>query len=137
MLKPFVIGALLGVCAAVAAHAHGDGAPSPFSTEGLPNLKEEFYETNPYRGNALASDIGTGGYNQNCARCHGLDVKSGGMAPDLRDLPNYPSGDQWFYARVSGGASRDGRVRMPPFGEVLSPEAIWAIRTYVETRPKD
>ena len=31
--------------------------------------------------------IGSSAYNQNCARCHGLEVISGGIAPDLRLLP--------------------------------------------------
>lgn len=126
---------LLGLCGH--ALAHGDGAPSPVETKGLPELGEDFKTTNPYRGNDLAKQIGEGGYNQNCARCHGLDVKSGGMAPDLREVPEDEAGDTWFVGRVTGGATKDGRVRMPPFGEILSQEAIWAIRTYVESRPKD
>lgn len=137
MLKRTVFAAFASIALAGAAFAHGDGAPSPVDTKGLPDLGDETHTTNPYRGNELALQIGTGGYNQNCARCHGLDVKSGGMAPDLRELPSDETGDTWFYTRVTGGAVRDGRVRMPPFGDILSDEAIWAIRTYIESRPKD
>ena len=137
MLRSLAFGALLAVGAASVVLAHGDGAPSPFATTGLPELGDDFKTTNPYRGNKLAVQIGEGGYNQNCARCHGLDVKSGGMAPDLREVPEDEAGDSWFAARVTGGATKDGRVRMPPFGEIISQEGIWAIRTYVESRPKD
>lgn len=137
MIRAFVYGSLLALAAIGGALAHGDGAPSPVETKGLPELGEEPRSTNPYRGNKLAEEIGAHGYAANCARCHGLDAKSGGMSPDLREVPSDESGDIWFLARVEGGASKDGRIRMPPFREILSQEAIWAIRTYVETRPKD
>lgn len=137
MLRALIFGSLLAACATGAALAHGDGAPSPIDTTGLPNLGEDPASSNPYRGNKLAETIGENGYARNCARCHGLDAKSGGMSPDLREVPTDESGDTWFLARVQGGAAKDGRVRMPPFREILSQEAIWAIRTYVETRPKD
>ncbi|WP_020180212.1 cytochrome c-550 PedF [Methylopila sp. M107] len=137
MFRAIILGGTLALGAAGSALAHGDGAPAPIATDGLPSLGEDFKTQNPYRGNDLAVRIGEGGYNQNCARCHGLDVKSGGMAPDLRELTSDETGDSWFAARVTGGATKDGRVRMPPFGEILSQEAIWAIRTYVESRPKD
>lgn len=137
MLRAFVYGSLLALTAASGALAHGDGAPSPIDTTGLDALGEDPRTVNPYRGNTKAEEIGENGYARNCARCHGLDAKSGGMSPDLREVPTDESGDTWFLARVEGGAAKDGRVRMPPFREILSQEAIWAIRTYVETRPKD
>lgn len=137
MSKALLVGSLLAISMASAALAHGDGAPAAIETPGLPELGDEFKTVNPYRGNTLAIEIGENGYARNCARCHGLDVKSGGMAPDLREVPEDETGDTWFVGRVTGGATKDGRVRMPPFGEILSQEAIWAIRTYVESRPKD
>lgn len=117
--------------------AHGDMAPQPVDTTGLEPLGEEWRPTNPYRGNERAIEIGARGYNSNCARCHGLDVKSGGMAPDLRQLESTDEGDAWFLMRIRGGARRDDRVKMPPFEGILSQEAMWAIRSYIETRPKD
>jgi len=119
------------------AHAHGDGAPQPVDTTGLNPLGDDILGTNPYRGNAKAVEIGAKGYNSNCARCHGLDVKSGGMAPDLRALEVTDDMDTYFITRVMGGATRDGRVRMPPFGGILSQEAIWAIRSYIDSQPDD
>ncbi len=122
---------------AQAAHAHGDAAPQPVDTTGLESLGEDWRFVNPYRGNDKAIEIGARGYNSNCARCHGLDVKSGGMAPDLRALEPTDEGDAWFLTRVRGGARRDDRVKMPPFEGILSQEAMWAIRAYIDAQPDD
>ena len=132
-----VMGFLFSIIAAGEAFAHGDMAPSPVDTTGLNPVGQEWLDANPYRGNDKAIEIGARGYNSNCARCHGLDVKSGGMAPDLRMLPEGDEGDAWFLMRIRNGAKRDDRVKMPPFEGILSQEAMWAIRTYIETRPKD
>ena len=64
---------------------HGDVTPQAMETKGLLPLGEEWLSENPYRGNPLAIKIGEHGYTQNCARCHGLEALSGGLAPDLRD----------------------------------------------------
>ncbi|WP_269620959.1 cytochrome c-550 PedF [Zhongshania sp. BJYM1] len=120
--------------------AHGDVTPQAVNTETLPQLGEEWRETNPYRGDAEAIRVGDSAYNQNCARCHGLEAISGGMTPDLRKL-NDPAeyidieeSDQWFMTRIRHGAVVDGRVYMPPFEGILSQEAMWAIRSYLDTR---
>lgn len=122
--------------------AHGDVTPQSVDTADLPPLGTSWLEQNPYRGNDKAVvdkaiEIGSKGYNSNCARCHGLDVKSGGMAPDLRYLEASPDGDKWFMNRIRHGAVVGGRQKMPPFEGILSQEAIWAIRTYIESRPQD
>ena len=65
---------------------HGDVQPQAIKTDGLEKLGEDWRDENPYRGNATAIKIGASGYNQNCARCHGLEAISGGLAPDLRRL---------------------------------------------------
>jgi cytochrome c-550 PedF len=103
----------------------------------LEPLGEDWRFVNPYRGNEKAIEVGARGYNSNCARCHGLDVKSGGMAPDLRALEPTEEGDAWFLTRVRGGARRDDRVKMPPFDGILSQEAMWAIRAYIDAQPDD
>ena len=122
------------------AQAHGDGAPQPVDTTGLEPLGEEWVATNPYRDNKklhdVAVEIGSRGYNSNCARCHGLEVKSGGMAPDLRELGEGESEDAWFISRVLQGATVGGRQKMPPFEGLLNQEAIWAIRTYIDAQPE-
>jgi len=119
------------------AYAHGDGAPQPVDTTGLKPLGEDVVPVNPYRGDPKAIEIGARGYNSNCARCHGLDVKSGGMAPDLRALEPNDDNDGWFITRVLHGATVNDRVKMPPFAGLLSQEAIWAIRSYIDSQPDD
>lgn len=84
-----------------------------------------------------AVEIGSSGYNQNCARCHGLEVISGGLAPDLRFLEAEEYGDEWYVERFRDGYTQNGTTKMPAFGELLGQDAAWAIRTYIETRPDD
>ncbi len=119
------------------AMAHGDVTPQKVDTKGLPDLGEEWAEENPFRGDSeyhdRAVEIGSSAYNQNCARCHGLEAISGGIAPDLRDLEASYDGDEWFKERVINGAVRDGAVYMPRMADYLSQEALWAIRTYIES----
>jgi len=117
--------------------AHGDVTPQAVDTSALPDIGEEWLMENPYSGNEAAIKIGASAYNQNCARCHGLEGISGGIAPDLRYLELGPSGDEWFIERYRNGSSHDGKVYMPPFGDVLGQEAGWAIRSWVETKYTD
>ena len=115
--------------------AHGDVTPQPVDTTGLDPLGEEWRKHNPYRDNPKAIEIGTSGYTQNCARCHGLEVISGGLAPDLRFLDKGDYGDEWCRERIRHGAKKpDGTTMMPAFEGVISQEAMWAIRTYVESQ---
>ena len=46
-------------------------------TTGLKNLGADFLASNPYRKDKTAIRIGDSAYNQNCARCHGLEAISG------------------------------------------------------------
>jgi cytochrome c-550 PedF len=122
--------------------AHGDVNPQPVDTAGLPETGAEWVTENPYRAEAAGDDIwtkaieiGSSGYNQNCARCHGLQVVSGGLAPDLRFLEAEEYGDEWYIERFRTGYTQNGITKMPAFGELLGQDAAWAIRTYIETRP--
>lgn len=117
--------------------AHGDVTPQAVNVDGLEPLGKEWRDENPYRepyaNNKLAVEIGTSAYNQNCARCHGLEAISGGIAPDLRYLDVGAEGDEWFKERVINGAVRDGAVYMPKMADFLSQEALWAIRSYLDS----
>ncbi|TXI76444.1 MAG: cytochrome c-550 PedF [Dechloromonas sp.] len=126
-------GALVITIAAPQVFAHGDVVPQAVDTTGLKNLGADFLEANPYRKDKTAIRIGDSAYNQNCARCHGLGAVSGGIAPDLRYLPLGDEGDEVFLQRIRKGSVRDGRVYMPPFEGTLSQEAMWAIRSWLET----
>ncbi len=125
------------VAAIGTAIAHGNVTPQPVETAGLKALGPDWEKVNPYRGNPRAIEIGSSAFNQNCARCHGLEAISGGIAPDLRNLPEGAEGDEWFAYRVQNGAVRDGRVYMPVFYPTISQEALWAIRSYLDTRKPD
>ena len=115
--------------------AHGDVTPQAMDISGLAPLGNDWRAENPYRKNARAIEIGTSGYNQNCARCHGLEAISGGLAPDLRYLEPGPTGDEWFMERIRRGAKNsDGTTTMPAFEGFLQQEAMWAIRAYLETK---
>lgn len=121
--------------------AHGDVTPQAVDVTTLKPLGEEWLALNPYRGDQEAIRVGDAAYNQNCARCHGLEAVSGGITPDLRKLNDREEffsdeeADEWYMTRVRRGAVIDGRVYMPPFEGILQQEAMWAIRSYIDTRP--
>jgi len=124
------------ILVAATAAGHGNVTPQPVDTKDLPKLQGPLIE-NPYRGTAAqaaALEIGSSAFNQNCARCHGLEAVSGGIAPDLRHLPKGKDGDEYFQMRIRNGSVRNGVTYMPPFEGVFSEEAIWAIRTYLDSR---
>ncbi len=141
--KSLALGTALAAAATLVL-AHGDVAPQAVDTTGLPEMGEEWLSENPYRADKVgdevwlrAIEIGASGYNQNCARCHGLEVVSGGLAPDLRFLEAEEYGDEWFVERFRDGYTQNGITKMPAFGELLGQEAAWAIRTYIEARPDE
>jgi cytochrome c-550 PedF len=142
-------GALLIVAAYQgAAQAHGDVTPQAVDTSSLPKLGDAWRAENPYRKNDAAVKVGTSAYNQNCARCHGLEAISGGIAPDLRKLDNECATlkddkkkaacvkeiDEYFASTVRKGRTRNGAVYMPPFEGMMNQEAVWSIKAYLETR---
>jgi cytochrome c-550 PedF len=140
--------ASMAMLASLSAFAHGNVTPQSVDTTGLPVLGTQWRAENPYRTNALALKIGTSAYNQNCARCHGIEAISGGIAPDLRQLDRdcvglksepkkqacFKEMDAYYLASVRTGKVRNGAVYMPPFDGVFNQEAMWAIKTYLETR---
>jgi cytochrome c-550 PedF len=130
--------------------AHGDVTPQAVDVKGLPPLGETWATENPYRGNAAAIKVGTSAFAQNCARCHGIEAISGGIAPDLRMLDRdcmtqadakkascIKENDEYYKATVLHGRVRNGAVYMPPFEGILQQEAVWAIKAYLETRRTD
>lgn len=140
-IRPFTAAAIAGLAAvtgltglSTVVSAHGDVTPQAVDVSKLEPIGEEWVEQNPYSGDATAIEIGSSAYNQNCARCHGLEVISGGVAPDLRYLPEGLEGDEWYVMRVRNGVVRNGMTYMPAFEGTLSQEALWAIRAYIETK---
>jgi cytochrome c-550 PedF len=130
------------------AAAHGNVTPQAVDTTGLTPLGEKWRDENPFKTNKLALKIGTSAYAQNCARCHGIDAITGGIAPDLRQLDRdcvgmkveakkqacYKEMDAYFLTSIRAGKVRNGAVYMPPFEGIFNQEAMWAIKTYLESR---
>jgi len=127
------LGAMLALLVPMAAISHGDVNPQPVDTKGLEPLGETWRATNPYRGNALAIQIGKSAYNQQCARCHGLEGVSGGLAPDLRSLDKGDEGDKAFLPPTRKGVYRNERTLMPKYEGIISQEGMWAIRSWLES----
>ncbi len=137
MRKLFLVLSLGLLLIAGEALAHGDAAPQPVDVSTLPPLGEEWLEANPYSGQEEAIKVGKAAYTSNCARCHGLGAISGGISPDLRELEEGEEGDEWFIYRIRTGATRNGVTYMPAFEGIFSQEAMWAIRSWIETVPAD
>lgn len=149
IVKPAVRGlaCMLFSALPLVAMAHGDVTPQVVDTKTLQALGDKTLDANPYVGNKEAIRIGTSAYAQNCARCHGLEAISGGIAPDLRmmdrDCVNlkvetkkaacFKENDQYYMTSVLKGKVRNGAVYMPPFQGILNQEAIWAIKAYLDT----
>ena len=71
-----------------------------------------------------------------------------GIAPDLRMLDRdctgiknetkkqacYKETDAYFLTSIRRGKVRNGAVYMPPFEGVFNQEAMWAVKTYLESR---
>lgn len=104
---------------------------------------------NPYRGDSRAIEIGRTAFNQACARCHGVDaINKGQVGPDLTllDRPCKPivdpaikrmcveDQDDYFLKSVQDGKIRVGVVHMPGWKDILSPQAIWTLRSFLESR---
>lgn len=118
----------------------------------LPVLPAQAADTNPYRGDAAAIAQGAAVYQANCARCHGeQSSRPSAEAPDLRRLNTFcqqlkdaalqerclQDVDAYFMMSVNSGKVRAGIVYMPPWRDVLSTQDIWAVRSFIESRPID
>ena len=137
----------VGLFASSAVYAHGNVTPQAVDTGNLEKVGPDWLDSNPYRGQAEAIKIGKSAFAENCARCHGLEAVSGGIAPDLRYLDRdcfdlksdakklacYKETDKYFLVSIRHGKVRNGAVYMPPFEGFFSQEAMWSIRAYLES----
>ncbi|MEQ9545246.1 cytochrome c-550 PedF [uncultured Marinobacter sp.] len=134
-LNALLAATLMGVAGLVM--AHGNVTPQEVDTGNLPELGDDVRTENPFREgnehgdyNVQAIEVGESAYAGNCAGCHGIRAMSGGLTPDLRELTEWD--DEYYVNRVLNGTDRG----MPSWKKTLDQNAIWAIRTYVESLPK-
>lgn len=107
-------------------------------------------EANPARGDPAAIALGATLYQANCARCHGEQATlPSAEAPDLRRLNSFCQAlkdpalqarclqdvDGYFMMSVNTGKVRAGIIYMPPWRDVLTAQEIWAVRSFIESRP--
>lgn len=149
--RRLALASMVLACSAVLLQAAETAAPVRADLlTGLPPLGESWRVDNPYRGDARIAQIGRGIYNEACARCHGVDGDATRhVGNDLRLLDIYchrriedlatrahcvRDNDDFFKLSVLEGKTRVGVTHMPAWKGVLSQEAIWAIRTFLESQ---
>ena len=86
---------------------------------------------NPFEGKADAVAAGHDLFGKmNCAGCHAYDL-TGGMGPDLTDA-------SWLYGGKPGEIFHtiaEGTPRgMPAWKDKLTPDQIWQIVTYIQSK---
>ena len=116
----------------------------------LPMLCAEAAGTRPARGEPAAIALGATIYQASCARCHGEQAtQPSAEAPDLRRLNSFcrplkdpalqarclQDVDAYFMMSVNTGKVRAGIIYMPPWRDVLTAQEIWAVRSFIESRP--
>ena len=79
---------------------------------------------NPFAPESAVLAEGKAIYAQNCAQCHGTDLK-GGIGPALTDTAK-PEAD--LFKVIFGGSPGSG---MPAFGETLGKDKVWKVVTYL------
>lgn len=145
-----LLAGVLLVCGASSTVAQELAAPISVDLSGLPALGSTWREDNPYRGDALAAAIGREVYTQACSRCHGVDGDAThSVGTDLRMVDIYcyrtikdaatrracvRDNDHYFKESVLKGKLRVGVVHMPAWEKYLSQEAVWSVRTFLESR---
>jgi mono/diheme cytochrome c family protein len=85
---------------------------------------------NPYAGNARAAAGGKKLFAQNCAQCHGSDLKGMGPAPSLTSAKvkaTSPGEIFWF---ITNGDLNKG---MPGWAQLPKPQR-WQIITFLESK---
>lgn len=122
--------------------------PPQVETSALPAAPLPWSETNPYRGNPLAAAIGHAAFGQACSGCHGPDAEAArAPAPDLRRIGRackrvddpalqqrcLRDADVYFRDSVRQGKVKVGVRHMAAWEGILTPELVWAIRTFVES----
>lgn len=129
-----------------------EALPPKTDTSSLPPIAEGWAELNPYRGNRAVVATGRALYNESCAICHGPDLNHRNqVGPNLLRLQRgcqkvtdaallqrcMADVDHYYLKSVRRGKRVLDVQHMPPWDGVLSPQAVWAIRTFIESRTEE
>jgi quinohemoprotein ethanol dehydrogenase len=120
-------------------HEHNRGRILAFKLRGTASLPavpvEPAKVLNPPAQTADAATIDSGRklYGRYCLVCHGADVVSGGVNPDLR-YSGFLGNNGWFKIVLDGALKEQGMVS---FSQVLEHQKADAIRSYVIQRAID
>ena len=107
--------------------ARASAAPPAAAAAATPPAK-----TNPFRGDPSVAMAGRTLFNTHCSHCHSPNAANPEPRTDLRRL-NHRYGeraDDVFYTTVTQGRPTKG---MPPWGPALDDDAIWKIKTFLES----
>lgn len=143
-----IAAALSALQPAQAAGAASDASGNTSVLADLPPLGAAWRTENPYRGDARAVLAGEALYRANCQRCHGEEASGRGPAPTLQLIGRFcrrvgdaglkrrclADADEHFRRSVLKGKVLLGVEHMPPWEGILPQEAVWALRSYVESR---
>ncbi|WP_018229622.1 c-type cytochrome [Methyloversatilis universalis] len=126
-----------------------EALPPKTDTSSLPPIPDGWAELNPYRGNSAVVATGRALYNESCAVCHGPDLNHRNqVGPNLLRLQRgcqkvadaalhqrcMADVDHYFVKSVRRGKRVLDVQHMPPWDGVLTPQAVWAIRSFIESR---
>jgi mono/diheme cytochrome c family protein len=92
-------------------------------------------QMNPFHGDQALIAPGRSLFNQHCSHCHSPDAMNPEPRTDLRrlELRYGERADEVFYVTVTQGRPNAG---MPSWREVLSDEAIWKMKTFLNSVQK-
>lgn len=152
LLAPMYAPLLATALFLLAGAALAERPPAPLTdTSSLPALGDAWRDANPYRDDETIAAVGRTLYNETCSKCHGPDMNAKGHpAPPLRRLQRYcrkvqdealktrclADVDHYFVTTVKQGKYILGVEHMPAWDGILKQEAVWAIKTYVDSRSR-
>jgi quinohemoprotein ethanol dehydrogenase len=106
----------------------GKGTLPPAKSVALVASEDPGYRPDP----ALAAR-GADTFGRYCVACHGVEVVSGGDAPDLRASPIPPSAEAFASVVHEGALVENGMPRFDEFDESV----LGALRQYIRSRAAD
>ena len=106
------------------------GTAFPRQAAVLPIPREKL--VNPYADNAAAIAEGEALFMENCAGCHGVELKGdAGTGITSTELVDHEKGDE---ADIVADAWEGVEGMMPAFGPILGVDRLWKIANYITSK---